>query len=451
MSMPKINIFEHSGHLAMFNGQDMSLKLLPFKTNHSLVGNHDHISQKTLNAQQVLFQIQESFGNLTQHHTSYKIRRDTDMDCLPPLDRLTLNISNICNMNCKYCYAGGGTYYTSGILMDRKTALNAINYVFRNFSEIRNVNFFGGEPTLNKPIVELICGYILYLYDHGIFKRLPIFSLTTNGYVIDRHMFEIINKYGFRVSISLDGPKEIHDRLRIDKSLKGTYDAIEKNIKALIDKGIKPEFECTYTNEHERCGFNLIALMDYFYDNFDCHVLHCPIVVAGPDTPWFVPIESCLELYADAIRYSIKNLAQNIPKSISIAARLLNSMSTKSPICHYCPAGQSTITINADGNVYACFMLMHGPEFCMGNVNKQEDEKRQSYLIDALIKNADKQQNPACQNCWAQPLCYGCIGDDFQREGYKIFRSEISGQSDLCDFKRSINEIFLKSITESYF
>ena len=55
------------------------------------------------------------------------------------------------------------------------------------------------------------------------------------------------------------------------------------------------------------------------------------------------------------------------------------------------------LTINADGNVFACFMLMYGPNLCLGNVNERNHEFGLSDSLGALLADADEQLNPACK------------------------------------------------------
>jgi uncharacterized protein len=263
-------------------------------------------------------------------------------------------------------------------------------------------------------------------------------------------MLDILLKYNFSVTVSLDGPKEIHDRLRVRRNDLGTYDAIVENIQKIIAVGIVPEFECTYTNEHAKSNIDLVALMDFFYDNFQCRILHAPMVVTSENSPWFIPWETAAVIYSDAIRYSISNLKRQIPKTISIAVRFLKSLESKTPIAHYCPAGTSTLTINADGNIYACFMLMLGKGFCLGNVNNDLDALERADKISTLLNEADKWKNPACQNRWARSLCFGCLGEDLVREGSAVHRSTIPGESQTCDFKRNMIEVFLKSVADAY-
>jgi len=365
------------------------------------------------------------------------------------LQRLTLNVSNVCNMACKYCYANGGKYYTPGGMMDKFTALNAVNFVTRRFAQIQHVNFFGGEPTLNEAIIKLVCEYFLFLYGRGELPYVPAFGLTTNGYFISDDMFEVLRAYNIGVTVSMDGPREIHDRLRVVDGHSGSFDLIDRNVRTLIGMDIRPEFECTYTSEHYRCGFDLLRLMDFFYDSYDCHVLHCPIVVAQPNSQWAVSNKIVADLYTAAIRSSVSNLWRGIPKSISFAARLLDSLATRTPIAYYCPAGKSTLTINTDGNIFACFMLMPGPAHCLGNVNADSPRIAIPERVGAILNQADKWSNPACQHCWAQGLCFGCLGEDLVQGMVYPQGSTTHERSQKCDTKRLI-EVFLYSVGDAF-
>jgi uncharacterized protein len=349
-------------------------------------------------------------------------------------------------------------------MMTRETALKALNYAARSYSRIEHINFFGGEATLNGNIIELICEYVHYLHEKGVLLNTPSFGITTNGYAISDRMMEVMIGYDFNVSMSLDGPKEVHDLKRPTKMGKGSYDAIVANAKRLLDNGLEVEFECTYTADHLRRGIEITSLMDFFHDEFGCHTLHCPIVSVSPDSPEYIPLKTCLKLQGDAIDYSIVNLATGTPKTLSLAMRLLNSLVTKTPIWNYCPAGRTQVTINADGNLYACFMLMQSRSYSFGSVNlpmvMPENEidsfpespsiGDQSEIIEEFIVDADKYKNSACRKCWAQPLCYGCLGEDFERYSGRVFRSDVPLESEFCDYRRGLVERFLRALAHAH-
>lgn len=73
------------------------------------------------------------------------------------IERITLHVSNDCNLKCKYCYANGGNYNQSRSLMTIDTARNFVNFCINQFDRIDKIIFFGGEPMLNLNAMNFIC------------------------------------------------------------------------------------------------------------------------------------------------------------------------------------------------------------------------------------------------------------------------------------------------------
>jgi len=444
----KLKVFEYCSNDVIFNGNDLTLSIRPQRVNKTdAIGDMDLIN--SMSAIDSLLNRRNPGVNKPGQADHSHIAGSYEKQNRKRLHRLSLNISNTCNMACKYCYANKGCYYTAGMMMSKKTALNAVNFAIRKFSIIDHVNFFGGEPTLNLPLIELVCEYFIHLRKKEVIPYLPQFGLTTNGYLLPTQLLGLLKKYNLSLCISLDGPKEIHDAMRVNTHNCGTYDIIIKNVRTIIDMGIVPEFECTYTAEHLRKGIGLVELMTFFYDELKCQVLHCPCVMVPFESPWHVPRDIAAQQYSKAIEHSILSLTTKFPKMISIAKRFLNSMSTQTPILHYCPAGRTSMTINADGNIFSCFMLMHGSGYCLGNVNGLPHEFGSPDLINIQIQDSDKWTNPNCKTCWAQSLCFGCLGEDMVNIKERVTRSSITGQSVICDYKRKIIKAFFISIVKA--
>jgi uncharacterized protein len=344
------------------------------------------------------------------------------------LRKVSLVVSTQCTMACRYCYANGGRYETPGLLMDGPTALGAINRLRGAFGDIEHVNFFGGEPTLNAPLIRMVTGYLQYLCGQGVLRAMPRLGITTNGFEIGEQTLDFLALHEFGVCVSLDGPSEVHDRTRISKSGAGTYAGVRKTIRKLLERGIVPEFECTYTAEHIRLGISVTDLMDFFASEFSCRTLHCPPVMARPGSPLFVDIREAAPLYADAIRHSIANLASGVSSSLSVASRLLASLREQRPQQDYCPAGRSSLTVHVDGTIHPCFMLMDGGDLSLGR-----------------LADSDKWRSRTCEDCWARSLCFGCVGEDHL---CGTSRSAVPGESPWCDFRRTLREAFLGEFGE---
>lgn len=366
------------------------------------------------------------------------------------LDRLTLSVSNRCPLACKYCYANSGSYNTGGILMAPDTALAAINFFTARYDTIAHINFFGGEPTLNANTIELVCDYTAYLHSAGVVSRLPSFGLTTSGFRLSKRIQNLIAKNNILVTVSIDGPAAVHDALRVTKRRGPTFASVSATIDKLRDiTGRAAEIECTYTAEHIRQGIDLINLLDFFHDRFGSRVVHIPMVVTEPSSPWQVPLDKAAAIYPAGIRYSVKNLAAGTGGALAIVSQMLTALLEGRAVERYCPAATATLAVNADGNIYACPMLTDGAGDRIGNVNGDGYGVTVGpAAVTRLITDADKWQNTQCQDCWAQRLCSGCIAEDLARGAPACDRSAIPGQSQWCDFRRLLIATFLTSVEE---
>ena len=442
----RLKMIEHSGKLIVFCPADLSLAIVP-------LGGGLPITPPALTAA----------ANARPHERNGP-RARTEDDGHSGLDRLTLVVANTCNLSCSYCYALGGTYYSQRRLCMRpETALQSLNWAAREFPLIRHLSFFGGEPTMNTEVVQLACEYSRFLVGKGLLAAQPTLGLTTNGYILDEPFLRFLTSNDFSVTLSLDGPRHIHDRLRPTKTGSGSYDSVAHNAHRLLEAGIDVEFECTYTAHHLRAGIDICSLMDFFHSEFGTRTLHCPVVAANPDEDHFLDLPTCLRLQGEAIEYSVANLSRGVGNAISTAVRLIGALARRVPIRDYCPAGRSQITINVDGSVYACFMLMgeparkHVPSRGRPAMTPRvrrgaAASQRLGHISEAGrgVPPPDKFEEAACLRCWAQPLCHGCIGEDARRFGRHIPPSEKTGTSQLCDYRRGLIETLLRALAEHY-
>jgi uncharacterized protein len=157
---------------------------------------------------------------------------------------LTLCTTEDCNFRCKYCVYSDQYEYTRGYshtYMNFKTARKAIDHFFsllkegKRYNPIREpcVGFYGGEPLLNFKLIKRCVEYIEDEYkDYKV-----SYTITTNGSLLDEEISDFLTKYDFSIGISLDGPQEEHDRLRVYKNGKGTFSDIMKNVKRIMEQG----------------------------------------------------------------------------------------------------------------------------------------------------------------------------------------------------------------------
>lgn len=153
-------------------------------------------------------------------------------------ERFVLVISQDCNLACKYCYAQQGSYGENhSKLMDFETFKQSIKFLLSKFPKgINKLQFFGGEPLLNVDLIEKGCEWVTE-YFNELNIEIPMFSIVTNGTIINDKIINLFNKYSMNVTISLDGNKEVNDINRVFKTInKSVFEEVKKNIELLNEK-----------------------------------------------------------------------------------------------------------------------------------------------------------------------------------------------------------------------
>jgi uncharacterized protein len=354
------------------------------------------------------------------------------------LDRLVLNISNSCNLRCKYCYAGGGTYGGVQSYMNEETGLAIIDRFLSFFDGIDKLQFFGGEPLLNPKLISFICDEFSKRSKKGEIKKPPLFSAVTNGTVLSEDIFKLLKKYKMRPTISMDGPEIVNDYLRGN----GTTLKIEQFIRRLEKYNIDYSFESTFTAYHVDSGINLSDLLDFFFKHFKQNEVHIPPAALTRENSLFLSEQRASKVYRAGVEYSMENLKNGGTACLSFASRMINVFAEGRSINNYCPAGLSTLSVDAGGDVYPWFMFTGQKDFKLGNVFDeyflQNDEVKK--IFNKILMN-DKANNPKCLECWVSPFCSGCIGADY-------IINEGTLEKTNCDVKKAMVEGFLTKIPE---
>ncbi len=183
----------------------------------------------------------------------------TDVNEKRELAGLVLGITENCNFRCTYCTASG-RYINERTHKDANMplhiALKSIEY-FLDHADHDDcyISFYGGEPLLQKDLVHECMQYARRLNPN------VRFNLQTNGYLLDDHFFKVLRKFDSNISISLDGPKEIHDKGRLTASGKGTFDKIMANIESMADidsEYLKKKMTIKFTLDSLKCIEDII-------------------------------------------------------------------------------------------------------------------------------------------------------------------------------------------------
>ena len=182
----------------------------------------------------------------------------------PPVRALSLAVAERCNLGCTYCYAEGGGFGGPARDMPWEVAEASVRRLFADAKPGERVNlaFLGGEPLTNRALIRRATELAARIAGE---RGIPIgFSITTNGTLLTPDDAAFFERYGFAVTISLDGVGAIHDRLRPTKGGRGSYDRVIANVRPLLARQRHMQVSARVTVTPANLG--LRATLDHFID-----------------------------------------------------------------------------------------------------------------------------------------------------------------------------------------
>ena len=155
---------------------------------------------------------------------------------------MVLNVTNQCNLSCKYCYEYGEDKIVDTEngkqpkFMSEETARESVDFMLKESGDnkVAHVTFFGGETLLNFPVLKKTIAYARQRAAE-LGKEVD-FSLTTNGTLLKPDVIEFLAENQVGVTISIDGPKEVQDKFRVFHNGSGSYDVVAPKIKELLKR-----------------------------------------------------------------------------------------------------------------------------------------------------------------------------------------------------------------------
>ncbi|MGC8898791.1 MAG: radical SAM protein [Bacteroidota bacterium] len=153
------------------------------------------------------------------------------------LDHIILNVTEQCNFRCLYCKFGS-TYGLNRYVkkMSEEVARKACEFLLARSDRAQRlrIGFYGGEPLLTFPMIRRL---VLSVKEST--QKPIIFSITTNGSLLNSEVLKFLIEHDFYLTISLDGPRHLHDRYRRSTKNAGTFDTVLKSINLIrrVDEG----------------------------------------------------------------------------------------------------------------------------------------------------------------------------------------------------------------------
>ncbi|MBP5197423.1 MAG: thioether cross-link-forming SCIFF peptide maturase [Lachnospiraceae bacterium] len=327
---------------------------------------------------------------------------------------LCLHVAHTCNLNCSYCFASQGKYHGDRALMSFEVGKRALDFLVENSGSRTNleVDFFGGEPLMNWKVVKDLVKYARSIEKehHKNFR----FTLTTNGMLIDDDVIEFANKEMSNVVLSLDGRKEIHDRLRVDYTGKGSYDTIVPKFKKLVEaRGGKNYYmRGTFTHANPDFTNDVFHMADLGFTE-----LSMEPVVGAPDDPASLTPED-IEIVKEQYEILAKDMLRREKEGKPITFYHYMLDLTEGP-CIYkrisgCGSGTEYMAVTPWGDLYPCHQFVGEEKYKLGNIY---DGVTNDALRDEF-RSCNAYAREECKDCWAKLYCSGgCAANAFHASG----------------------------------
>ena len=147
--------------------------------------------------------------------------------------------------------------------MSFEVGKKALDFLVANSGSRRNleVDFFGGEPTMNFEVVKQLVEYGRSLEEEH--NKKFRFTLTTNGILLNDEILDFANKEMSNIVLSIDGRKEINDLMRPTRNNHGSsYDIIMPKFKKVAESRNQMNYYVRGTFTHNNLDFSEDVLQD---------------------------------------------------------------------------------------------------------------------------------------------------------------------------------------------
>lgn len=343
-----------------------------------------------------------------------------------PFHLLTKPIGPICNLDCTYCFylEKQSLYPEEKSWKMNDTVLESYIRQYIHSQPGKEVHFAwqGGEPTLLG--VEFFRKAVALQKKHASGKIIDN-ALQTNGTLLDDRWCEFLAANQFLVGLSLDGPRELHDRYRVDKGQKPTFDAVMRGLNFL--KKHRVDFN-TLTVVNRTNAAEPLKVYRFLTETGSGFLQFIPLVERLPGVPGLdfaeppdpsrpaastspVTAESVGAAQYGAFLCAIFNewVRQDVGRVYVqlFDVALGNWLGLGSSLCVFAKQCGSALAVEHNGDVYSCDHFVY-PKYRLGNLLNQN--------LGAMVESPrqlqfgrDKQSTlpQYCRDCTVRFACHG--------------------------------------------
>lgn len=374
---------------------------------------------------------------------------------------VNVNLTNVCNLACTYCFAEGGDYGRITEAMGEHSIAWIFDFIKNNAAPEQRVRFefFGGEPLANFGVIQKICERA-----RGITERDGtefVHRISTNLTLMPQGIEDLFRAYRFIVSVSIDGGREVQDANRPSKNGKGSYDRIIRNLRRLREAcgdDITLVARMTIATAEPCLKDSVLDLWEL--DLFDYFQIYpgvypvetgtkVPIALTLGDRKLSEPrgIQYINHFLQPGIVEQFKDFLVHYPKlfdpgnrfkGVLEYERTVQMLTEGATALAFCSGGRTYYTHSPDGSISPCHRLVGDESFDVGTgaegITREHPEWRRT--VD---------EHPVCGACWARYLCGGGC-----RQENHVASGDVNDLNDeSCQYQLMLAEEVIKMLARS--
>lgn len=338
-----------------------------------------------------------------------------------------------CNIDCGYCFYkdrspefGRGRQRMSEEVLERLVK----DYMQLGF-DVVGFAWQGGEPTLMgvdffKKVVEL-------QKEYGRAGQQVSNTMQTNGVLLDEKWCRFLHENKFLLGISIDGPREFHDRYRLDHSGAGTFERVMRGIENCKRHEVELSALVLLNNQNVE---HPDELFDFLVENDLTYLQFIPCIETDPATGEAADFSITAGQYGDFLRRLFERWYDYGPGKLNI--REFDSLVTyyvmgNHTICTYSKQCTGFVVIEHTGDAFCCEFFVE-PKWRLGNILETPLEKLAADSKKRAFARDKQRLCSQCLLCRYLDVCRGgCVKDrvrvgggraerpSYFCEGYKQF------------------------------
>jgi len=358
---------------------------------------------------------------------------------------------SLCNLDCNYCY-----YLDKAVIYGGKEprmTLEMLETVVKEYIDANDVpevqfNWHGGEP--------LVLGLDFYKKALEFEKKyagdkIVHNTLQTNGTLINREWASFFRENDFLIGVSIDGPKDIHDRYRKDKGGFPTFDKVLRAINIFRSEGVQFNTMSTINHMSEGRGLEVYQFLKSIGSQFMQfmpvveHVVYPTLAngkenksarphIVNPSTPgarispWSVEAIAFGKFMCDIFDYWVRNDVGRYYVNL-FDATLARYCGVMPGTCVYGETCGGNAVIEHNGDLYPCDHFVY-PEYLLGNIKDCSIEQMMS--SDKMVKFGIDKRNTLPTKCRRCQWLFACAGECPKHRFNQTEKGE-TGLNALCE------------------